>query len=132
MEDLELYLSIAATTFGLLISTLTFLTKFIKNAKAKKTLENLMRISQEIIPYIEEAESFLNYSGVEKKAYVMTKVTQLAISNKMKFDHEAISKTVDELVRLTKEVNVRNNIKKENNISFITYSPEKELGKLHG
>ena len=125
MEDLELYLSIAATIFGLLVSTLTFLTKFIKCAKAKRIAEELLQITQDIIPFIEEAEKFIHYTGKEKKAYVMTKATQLVINNKMKVNQEKISSTIDELVSLTKQVNIAN-LSSLGNISS-----QKELQRLH-
>lgn len=105
MEDLELYISLAGTILGLLITTFTFLSKFIKNAKAKKVAQELIKITQEIIPFIEEAETFIHYTGTEKKAYVMTKATQFVINNKMKVEPEKISNAIEELVSLTKKVN---------------------------
>lgn len=109
MENLEIILSVAGTALGLLVTTVTFLTKFIKNAKAKKAAENIVDISNAIIGYIEEAETFLNYSGEEKKQYVMTKANQFAIESGIKFDAESVSAKVEELVGMTKQVNVSTN-----------------------
>lgn len=139
MEDLELYLSVAATILGLLVSTLTFLTKFIKSAKEKRIAEELLQLTQDLMPFIEEAEKFIHFTGVEKKAYVMTKATQLVINNKMKVSQGKISDTIDGLVRLTKEVNVRISDTKEktfvlpeiNSHTTGTYIPTKELQKIH-
>ena len=49
----------------------------------------------------------MNYSGAEKKEYVMTKINQYALENHIKFNQEEISKRIEELVALTKEVNVK-------------------------
>lgn len=105
MENLEVILSIAGAALGLFITTVTFLSQFIKNAKAKKVAENIVKIGNAMIPFIEKAETFVNYSGTEKKQYVMTMANQYAIDNKIKFDATAISEKIEELVALTKHVN---------------------------
>jgi hypothetical protein len=138
MENLELYLSLAATILGLIISTITFLTKFIKSKKGKKIAEELLKISLDLMPLIEEAEKFVNYTGAEKKAYVMTRATQFVINKGMNVTENNISNKIEELVNLTNEVNVRkhrNNVSTnsalENNNSS-TYNPNNELHKLNG
>lgn len=107
MENLEIILSIAGTAVGLLITTVTFLLKFINNAKAKKILEGVAKIGNAVLPYIKEAETFVNYSGIEKKEYVMTKANQFAIDNGIDFDFDLVSDKIEELVLLTKKVNSR-------------------------
>jgi hypothetical protein len=107
MEDLELYLSVAGTIIGLLITTITFLSKFITNLKARKKLENLLSFTNAIQGFIKEAEQFVHYTGAEKKAYVMTSVEQIALNKKVKLNIEAVSAKIDELVDLTKKVNIR-------------------------
>ena len=107
MENLEIIISVAGAALGLLVTTVTFLAKFIKNAKAKKVAENIVKIGNAMIPYIQEAETFLNYSGEEKKQYVMTKANQFAIDNNIPFDAEAVSDKIEELIGLTKQVNVK-------------------------
>ena len=107
MENLEIIISVASAALGLLITTVTFLTKYITNAKAKIAAENVIKIGEAVIPYIEQAEGFLHYSGAEKKEYVMTKATRFAIDNGIGFDAEAVSGKIEELVELTKQVNTR-------------------------
>jgi len=113
MENLSLILSTIATAVGFLVTTLTFLLKFIKNAKAKKIAENVITIGNAIIPYIEQAESFINYSGAEKKEFVMTKANQFAINNGIDFDAGLVSAKIEELVKLSKEVNSRDKDKEQ-------------------
>ena len=147
MIDIDIYLSLLGTSLGLLITTLTFLTKFIKSIKLRKFALNILKITKEVMPFIEEAEKFIHFSGVEKKAYVMTKATQIVINNKMKIKEEDLSNTIDELVNLTNHVNInkRNldlkqnkdlNLKqnqeiKPNDLILNTYTPKNELSKLY-
>lgn len=107
MENFELIVSLAGAALGLFITTATFLAKFVKNAKLKKAAEQTIEICNAILPYIEEAETFVNYSGEEKKAYVMTKVNQYAIKNGISFDKELVDNEIEEMVKLSKEVNSR-------------------------
>ena len=107
MENIEIIISIASAALGLLITTVTFISKFVTNAKAKKAMENIVKIGNAIVPYIEEAETFMNYSGEEKKQYVLTKANRFAIDNNIKFDEQAVSDKIEELVTLTKQVNKR-------------------------
>lgn len=106
MQYIELILSLASTALGLVITTLTFFLKYIKNAKAKKIAEQTVKICDAILPYIKKAETFVNYSGEEKKEYVMTKVNRYAQENKLQFDETFISQKIEELITLTKEVNI--------------------------
>jgi hypothetical protein len=135
MKELEIYLSLSITILGLLISTVTFLSKFIKSAKAKKYALGIIKISEEVIPFIKEAEKFIHYSGVEKKAYVMMKAIQVVINNKLKLSEALLSDTIDELVDFTKHVNNKNINNSpnqlENNKNYSNEVSKKELGKLY-
>lgn len=104
---MEIILSIAGTALGLMITALTFIMKFVKSAKAKKICEQTIEIGNAVIPYIEQAEGFLHYSGTEKKAFVMTKANQYAIEKGMRFDADLVGEKIEELVKLTKKVNRR-------------------------
>ena len=106
IENIKLLLPFLAPTLGLLGTTILFLKKFVKNKKLKKVLEKAEEVTKEIIPYVMEAEKFINYTGEEKKNYVMTKLNQFAIKNNIKFNEEEASKKIEELVALTKQVNV--------------------------
>lgn len=107
MENLKLLLSFAVTALGLLISTLTFLTKSIGNAKAKKKANELLELCNVLLPYIEKAEKFVNYTGEEKKEYVMTQVNRYALENGIKFDYNVVSSKIEEYIELSKEVNAK-------------------------
>ena len=107
MEHLKLLLSFAVTVLGLLISTLTFLIKSIGNAKAKKKASELLELCNVLLPYMEKAEKFVNYTGEEKKEYMMTQVNRYALENGIKFDYNVVSSKIEEYIELSKEVNAK-------------------------
>lgn len=112
-ESIQIFLSFLAPCVTLLFTTAVFLQKFVKNKRLKKILEKTEEITREIIPCIAEAEKLVNYSGIEKKEYVMTKLNQYAIKNNISFDEEEASRRIEELVALTKEVNVLHKVKND-------------------
>lgn len=116
-EKIEVILSIMAPLLTLLCTTIVFFQKFVKNKRLKYMLEHAEKITKMIIPYIVEAEELINYTGVEKKEYVMTKLNQYAIENKLKFDSNIISSKIEELLSMSKKVNYKddidNNVEKE-------------------
>ena len=107
MKEIEIIISIAGTALGFMVTAATFLAKFVKSAKAKRAAENLIKIGNAVIPYIEQAEKFANYNGAEKKEYVLTKANQFAINQGIDFDLESVGNKIEELVKLTKQVNKR-------------------------
>jgi|AGTN01.1.fsa_nt_gi hypothetical protein len=111
MENIALFLSLAGTIIGLIVSLATVIVKLVKNGKAKKAAEQIIAVGNAVVPYIEKAETFVNFSGAEKKEYVMTKANQFAIDNGIAFDAEGISNKIEELVELTKKVNKRDDRK---------------------
>lgn len=115
MEKLSIVLSAAGTMIGIIVVMLTSLCKLIKNSKARKMAENIIKMGNFILPYIEEAETFISFTGEEKKAYVMTKANQYAIDNGIKFNEEETSAKIDELVALCKVVNVNTTREKNQN-----------------
>ena len=120
--NLELFISIVGTVVSLIITTITFFAKFIKNKKAKIIAENVVDIGNAILPLISQAEKLVHYTGEEKKEYVMTLIRQYAFNKKLTFDYQQVSDKVDELVALTKEVNV-----KETSTSEDTFTNETSI-----
>lgn len=117
-EIINSWLPIISAVVGAFVSAISFLIPYIKNAKAKRTLQTASKIAESVQPYIVEAEKFVNYSGEEKLAYVLTKANQFAISNGFKFDAVAVTEQIENLVALTKKVNQRDKDKeKENKIN---------------
>ena len=104
---LELFISLAGTVVSLIVTTITFIAKFIKSNKAKNIAQNVVELGNAIIPLISQAEKLVHYTGEDKKEYVMTLIRQYAFNKNLSFDYQEISEKVDELISLTKEVNVK-------------------------
>ena len=105
MENIELIFSLIGTCIGLIITLATIIGKYVSSKKAKRLAEQTIEICNAILPYIEQAESYIAYSGQEKKEYVMTKANRYAIEKGIAFDESAISEKVEQLLELTKTVN---------------------------
>lgn len=106
LENIQLLLPFMAPILGMLGAIILFLKKSVKNKKLKNVLEKAEEFTERIIPYIKEAEKLIHYTGEEKKNYVMTRLNQYAIENNIKFNQEEVSNRIEELVGLTKEVNI--------------------------
>jgi len=104
---IEVWLSSLVAIIGLIGTTVTFLLKFVRNAKAKKALEKVKSITEIVTPYIEQAETFLNFKGAEKKAYVLNLSCQSAQDQKLPFDVAIAEKVIDEIVAQSKRINAR-------------------------
>ena len=105
MENLELIVSLAGTALSLFIACVLFIVKIIRGYITKKKLKNSYVLLEAVAPLMEIAEQFTNYSGEEKKEYVMTRVNQFALENRIKFDSEAVNEKIEELIGLSKKVN---------------------------
>ena len=97
MDKIKIIISLLATTLSLLFTTSLSLFKFINSKKLNKKIIDLIKIAKE----------FTNYSGIEKKEYVLTKLNQLSIDNKVNFDIEKASSKIEELISLSKNVNAK-------------------------
>ena len=100
-------LSLACTAAGFLATAVTFFVRFLKAVREKKTAQQIVKICDAIVPFIRQAETFVHYSGVEKKEFVLTRANQFAIEQKIPFNTGLVSAKIDELVRLSREVNAR-------------------------
>ena len=107
MENLEVILSLIGTSLSLFVACIVFLIKLIKCVRSKKCKQNLDLLLEAVAPIVEVAEGYENFSGEEKKEYVMTKVNQFAIENGITFDTKLISNKIEELIVLSKKVNSR-------------------------
>lgn len=105
MENLELILSLAGTALSLFIACVLFIVKLIRGYVTKNKLKNSYILLDAVGPLMEVAETFTNYSGEEKKEYVITKVNQFAIENNIKFDLKTVTEKIEELIALSKNVN---------------------------
>lgn len=105
LENIEIYLSLAGVILSLVVSLIVFIIKFIKAIKNKKAQQDEVDLLDAVAPIMEIAETFTHYSGEEKKEYVLTKINQLAIENGVDYDSETVTSKIEELIKLSKQVN---------------------------
>ena len=92
--------ALAGTIIGLAVS-------LIKSVKGKKASEALNLITNAVRECVAKAEEFKNYTGSDKKEWVLTKVNQFCIDRKIKFDPIEVSEAIEATIKLTNEVNKR-------------------------
>ena len=101
--------------FGLsfLSGLVSILIPYLKTAKAKKNAECVVKaltgmevIINSIQPLVIKAEQFRNFSGAEKKEWVMTQLRILALEKNLIVDEKLVSDKVEEIVATTNKVNV--------------------------
>lgn len=100
-------IAIISAVLGILISGIPLLVTLLIKTKKLVEEKNWIKLSEALPQFIIEAEGFLNYSGLEKKEFVKTKLAIYALNNKIHFDEEMFNSSIDEIVALTKKVNAR-------------------------
>ena len=106
MEHLEQIITIASAGVGLLATVTGFLIPLVKNVKAKNRLTALNKLSVLLNSLIVEAEQFANFTGAEKKQYVLTKANRYALENNIPFEESTVDAEIEKIVKLSKNVNV--------------------------
>lgn len=121
MENIKEIITIASACLGLIATITGFLIPLVKNVKAKNKLTALNKLTTTLQSFIMDAETFTNFTGAEKKEYVMTKANRYAMENKIPYDEQAVSDKVEDLVALSKEVNKRDStsVTKQENVTSI-------------
>lgn len=96
-----------AVVIPLIISLFILIAKLTKNTKLKILSENFIQVEKEIKKCMENAESFISYSGDDKKEWVKTKVNQFCIENDIPYNETIVDSTIERFIDLTKTVNKR-------------------------
>lgn len=104
VEEIIRVVSLSVSLFISLTGFVITLVKAIKNAIQTK---NWNALKTELQSFITKAEGFSNFTGTEKKEIVLAWASNFCISRGMKFDADKVSNEIEELVKLTKNVNQR-------------------------
>ena len=107
MEKLEYIFSLVGTVLSFLVALLTLVLKLMKVLKDKSITEDREKLVEKLLELVVEAEGMFDYSGKEKKAYVMEKVSDFASREDIEADLEFVSEEIEKLVELSKQVNAR-------------------------
>lgn len=105
MENLEQMITVVSAGLGLIATVTGFLIPLVKNVKAKNRLTAGTQLSTLLKSLIVEAEKFSNFTGEEKKEYVMTKANRYALENNIPFDESTVGDEIEKLIDLSKNVN---------------------------
>lgn len=113
-SNIQTIIGLVTLLITLAAFTLRLYAKYTTNKKAKAAAESLAakldvykQVASKINEWVEQAELFAGYAGAEKKQYVLTKVNQYCIDNKIEYDADMVSGLIESAVALTKSVNAR-------------------------
>jgi len=98
---------IASSIVGLLATAIPLVIKLVRKSKQWIKERDWNKIASILPSFIVEAEKFNNYTGIEKKEFVKSRLVLFAIKNKIAFDETKFDTAIDNIVKLTKEVNQR-------------------------
>lgn len=113
VEKIIIYARDILPAIGFLISLLIFICKQSKSRKAQKVAANLLFINERVREAIVLAEDYINYSGSDKKEWVITKVVEACLENNVTYSREAISEVIEACINLSKQVNATEAKQKE-------------------
>lgn len=112
MENIQIILSVAGAALGLLITTITFIAKFVKAIKAKDK-EEVARLYKEfadtVVQEVEVIKSKANDTipSAAKLQMGLTKFNQYCIDNNITYNIDNAKAAIEKVVALTKVVNAR-------------------------
>lgn len=86
---------------------LLLISKVAKNSKIRKIAENLFKLEDSIIKYMFESENFYSFTGDQKREWVKTKINQYCIDNKVAYDDQNTTNTIEKMIQVSKQINKR-------------------------
>ncbi len=105
MENIKELITIISAVLGLLATVTGFLIPLVKTVRAKNKLSAINKLTAQLQSFIMDAEQLVNYTGAEKKEYVLTKANRFAIDNDLPYNEQEISGKIEELITVSKNVN---------------------------
>lgn len=102
-EILKLILAIAGPICALLTAILSVIVTLTKNKKVKKDCDDLITILFKVENKIIEAEKFINWTGEEKKQYVLS-MLQNEIAN-TGITNDLVDTLIENFIYFSKQVN---------------------------
>ena len=101
------YLEIIIVIISFLSLIIGFIAAITKSDKLRLLAERINRIQGWAESFVRDAELFANFRGADKKGWVLTKINQKCIENKIPYDAKLASNIVEKIVTITKNVNKR-------------------------
>jgi len=92
---------------GVIGTATPLIIKLAKRTKQWSKERDWNRIVEQLPGLIVNAENFMQYTGLEKKEYVKSRLAVFAVKNKIAFDEAKFDAQIDDIVKLTRNVNQR-------------------------
>lgn len=105
METIHAIILLLSTVLPLLGTAITFISKFIKSDKGKKTTQDLLTLTSTMEDLMMKAEKFTDYTGEQKKIYVLRCVKNIALSAGREFNEAYAGDLLEKLINFSKGVN---------------------------
>ena len=123
MKWYELVVQIGIPLLSIITSIIV---TYAKNKKVRQYANNVLSVTEKAKEFIIEAEKQTNYTGTEKKFFVMSRLLKYLFDMKIKsISEEMLSEIVENEVALTNEVNIsKKNLHK--NLSTNTNQNQKQ------
>ena len=107
MDRTQQIIAIISTIIGILATGVPFGLSLISKTKKLVQEKNWTKIAELLPELITEAEKFANYTGIEKKEYVKSKLAVYSVKNAIDFDEVKFEQLITDIVHLTRNVNKR-------------------------
>jgi len=114
-------LVIVGAIVGIISTAVPLIIKLIKKSRQWTKERDWNKIMEMLPRLIVEAEHFTNYTGQEKKEFVKSRLAIFAINNRIAFNETGLEAAIDDAVKLTREVNVR---EKDEHSTTIMQNPD--------
>lgn len=111
LSDMTSNISLIIKAILLLISIVSSILGIIANIKKGKWKTLYLHVNavtdktKVLMEFMKEAEDHKNFSGSDKLQYVLSKYIMYCFENKIEYKEDEITKDVEQLVALTKEIN---------------------------
>lgn len=94
-----------AVILSMIISFIVVLLKLFKNVKLKNKAQSLIEVEKSVKDNICRIEDFTNFTGIDKKEWVKTKVNQFCINKGMEYDEKIVDELIEMFISFSKLVN---------------------------
>ncbi len=111
IENLEMIISFVATLVSFMSALIVYIVKYVKSVKSRIRANNEIKVYDTLISLVEEAERYTNFTGSEKKTYVLTRILKFMTDNKIELSFEDIEGKIEDYITLSKKVNVKIGVK---------------------
>ena len=105
MEIFNQYKAYIVPILSVLFTILSVYVKSVKYEKSQKISKAEIELNHILLMLMAEAEKYINYSGEEKRAYVLTRVKEIFLNKKLSMHSDLVEEKIESYIQLSKNVN---------------------------